>query len=153
MMRKLLADRFKLQFHHDERELPAYLLTAGKNGAKLTPTEQKGQLPNFHYEPTEAGVTLFAANATMTDFSGYLQLVVLDRPVVNRTGIAGRFDFQCTFTPDDSQFNGHSPLPAGTSSAPGLYEALQQQLGLRLSAERTSIDVIAIDHIEPPSEN
>jgi uncharacterized protein (TIGR03435 family) len=153
MMRKLLADRFKLRFHHDERELPAYVLTVGKSGAKLTPTEQKGQLPNFHYGPIDAGVTLFAANATMTDFSGYLQLVVLDRPVVNRTGIAGRFDFQCTFTPDDSEFNGHPPLPTGTGSAPSLYEALQQQLGLRLSAERTSIDVIAIDHIEPPSEN
>jgi uncharacterized protein (TIGR03435 family) len=153
MMRKLLADRFRLQFHHDERELPAYLLTVGKKGPKLAPTEQEGQLPNFHYEPIEAGVTLFATNATMTDFVGYLQLVVLDRPVVNRTKIAGRFDFQCTFTPDDSQFNGHSPSAAGTSPAPSLYEALRQQLGLRLSAERTAIDVIAIDHIEPPSEN
>jgi uncharacterized protein (TIGR03435 family) len=153
MMRKLLADRFKLRFHHDERELAAYVLTVGKNGAKLTPTEQNGQLPNFHYGPIDAGVTLFGTNATMTDFSGYLQLVVLDRPVVNRTRIAGRFDFQCTFTPDDSQFNGHSPLPTGTSSAPSLYEALRQQLGIRLRAERTSIDVIAIDHIEPPSEN
>jgi uncharacterized protein (TIGR03435 family) len=72
---------------------------------------------------------------------------------VNRTGTTGRFDFQCTFTPDDSQFNGHSPLPAGAGSSPSLYEALQQQLGLRLSAERASIDVIVVDHIEPPSEN
>jgi uncharacterized protein (TIGR03435 family) len=153
MMQKLLADRFKLEFHHDQRVLPAYALTVGKIGPKLTPTEKNGQLPNFHYEPIDAGVTLFATNATMTDFSGYLQLVVLDRPVVNRTGTTGRFDFQCTFTPDDSQFNGHSPLPAGAGSSPSLYEALQQQLGLRLSAERASIDVIVVDHIEPPSEN
>lgn len=157
MMRKLLADRFKLKFHHDERELPAYVLTAGKNGPKLLPTKQKGQLPNFHYEPMNTGVTMFAENATMTDLTGYLQLVVLDRPVVNRTRIAGRFDFQFTFMPDDSQFDGHSPLPSqdstNSNSAPSLYEALQEQLGLKLSAQRTAVDVIAIDHIEEPSEN
>jgi uncharacterized protein (TIGR03435 family) len=153
MMRKLLADRFKLKLHHYQRELSAYVLTVGKQGANLKATGQNGQLPNFHYRTADVGLTLFGTNATMTDFTGYLQLVVLDRPVVNRTGITGRFDFQCTFTPDDSQFNGRPPLPANTSSAPSLYEALQQQLGLKLNAERTSIDVIAIDHIEPPSVN
>jgi uncharacterized protein (TIGR03435 family) len=154
MIQKLLADRFKLKFHKDKRELAAYLLTAGKNGPSLKPTGQKGQLPNFHYRPVDTGLTLFATNATMTDFTGFLQLFVLDRPIVNQTGIAGRFDFQCTFTPDDSQFNGHSPLSSQTdATAPSLYEALQQQLGLKLSAERTSVDVIAVDHIELPSEN
>jgi uncharacterized protein (TIGR03435 family) len=154
MIQKLLADRFKLKFHKDKRELAAYLLTVGKNGPSLKPTEQKGQLPNFHYRPVDTGLTLFATNATMTDFTGFLQLFVLDRPVVNQAGIAGRFDFQCTFTPDDSQFNGHSPLSSQSdATAPSLYEALQQQLGLKLSAERTSVDVIAIDHMEQPSEN
>jgi uncharacterized protein (TIGR03435 family) len=153
MMRKLLADRFKLKFHHDQQEISAYVLTVGKNGPRLKPTERKGQLPNFHYEPRDAGVTIFAENATMTDLTGYMQLVVLDRPVADRTGVAGRFDFQFTFTPDDSQFNGHSPLPSGTGSAPGLYEAFQRQLGLRLSAGKIAIEVIAIDHIEKPSEN
>lgn len=154
MIQKLLADRFKLKFHKDKRELVAYLLTVGKNGPNLTPADRNGQLPNFHYRPVDTGLTLFATNATMADFTAFLQLLVLDRPVVNQSGIAGRFDFQCTFTPDDSQFNGHSPLsPQTDATAPSLYEALQQQLGLKLSAERTSVDVIAIDHIEPPSEN
>jgi uncharacterized protein (TIGR03435 family) len=158
MMQKLLADRFKLKFHRDKRELAAYLLTVGKNGQKLTPSERKGQLPNFHYRPDDTGLKLFATNATMADFTGFLQLLVLDRPVVNQTGIIGRFDFQCTFTPDDSQFNGNSPLSpqtdrTNTSSAPSLYDALQQQLGLRLSAERTLVAVIAVDHVEKPSEN
>ena len=154
MIQKLLADRFKLKFHKDKRELAAYLLTVGKNGPNLTPNDRKGQLPNFHYRPVDTGLRLFATNATMADFTAFLQLLVLDRPVVNQTGIAGRFDFQCTFTPDDSQFNGHSPLsPQTDATAPSLYEALQQQLGLKLSAERTSVDVIAIDHIEQPSEN
>jgi uncharacterized protein (TIGR03435 family) len=154
MIQKLLADRFKLKFHKDKRELAAYLLTVGKNGPNLTPADRNGQLPNFHYRPVDTGLTLFATNATMADFTAFLQLLVLDRPVVNQSGIAGRFDFQCTFTPDDSQFNGHSPLsPQTDATAPSLYEALQQQLGLKLSAERTSVDVIAIDHIEPPSEN
>ncbi len=154
MIQKLLADRFKLKFHKDKRELAAYLLTVGKNGPNLIPNDRKGQLPNFHYRPVDTGLTLFATNATMADFAAFLQLLVLDRPVVNQTGIAGRFDFQCTFTPDDSQFNGHSPLtPQTDATAPSLYEALHEQLGLKLSAERTSVDVIAIDHIEQPSEN
>ena len=52
-------------------------------------------------------------NATISDFTGFLQILVLDRPVVDKTGLQGRFDYQCTFTPDDSQFGGHPPpMPA-----------------------------------------
>jgi uncharacterized protein (TIGR03435 family) len=102
-------------------------------------------------------------NATIGDFTGFLQILVLDRPVVDKTGIQGRYDYQCTFTPDDSQFGGHPPpMPAqgnngstdtATAAAPSLYDALQQELGLKLSAEKTAVDVIAIDHVEKPTPN
>jgi uncharacterized protein (TIGR03435 family) len=71
MIQKLLADRFKLKFHKDKRELAAYLLAVGKSGPNLTPNDGKGQLPNFHYRPVDTGLTLFATNATMTDFTGF----------------------------------------------------------------------------------
>lgn len=157
MMRKLLADRFKLTFHHDKRELSAYVLTVGKSGQKLTPTQLKGSLPGMGMRPGAGGLTLAMMNATTTDFTDFLQMLVLDRPVVDRTDIKGRYDFQCTFTPDDSQFGGHPPpMPAqasATESSPGLYDAIQQQLGLKLDAEKTPVDVIAIDHVEKPSAN
>jgi uncharacterized protein (TIGR03435 family) len=95
----------------------------------------------------------------MNEFTGFLQMLVLDRPVVNHTALTGRFDFNVTFTPDDSEFNGHPPkLPqaadgAAVESAPNLFDAMQQQAGLKLSAEKTAVDVIAIDHVEKPSAN
>jgi uncharacterized protein (TIGR03435 family) len=96
------------------------------------------------------------ANARLADFTGFLQMLVLDRPVVDRTGITGRFDYNVTFTPDDSEFNGHPPkLPQTetSDSAPNLFAAIQEQLGLKLDAQKTSVDVIAIDHVEKPSAN
>jgi len=96
-------------------------------------------------------------NSTIEEFTSILQMMVLDRPVVDQTALAGRYDFKFTFTPDDSEFNGHPPkvpTPAeGVESAPGLFEALQQQAGLKLSAEKTPVEVIAIDHVEKPSAN
>jgi uncharacterized protein (TIGR03435 family) len=157
MVRKLLTSRFNLKFHHDQRELSAYVLTVGKNGQKLTPTQLKGSLPGMGMRPGPTGLTLVMANSRLADFTGFLQMIVLDRPVVDRTGVTGRFDYSVTFTPDDSQFNGHPPkLPPSTEtteSSPNLFTALQQQLGLKLDAEKTSVDVIAIDHVEKPSAN
>ncbi len=165
MIRKLLADRFKLTFHKDKRELSAYVLTVGKNGHKLSPTQLKGTLPGIGIRPATGGLMLNMINATIPDFTGFLQTLVLDRPVVDKTGIEGRYDFQCTFTPDDTQFGGHPPQmpkPGGASdasptdaatAAPSFYDALQDQLGLKLTAEKTQVDVIAIDHVEKPSAN
>ena len=156
MIKKLIADRFAMKFHNDKKEMSAYVLTVGKGGQKLTPTQLKGPLPGIGIRPGTGGITLNMANATIGDFTGFLQILVLDRPVVDRTGIQGRFDYQCTFAPDDSQFNGHPPFqaqPNATDAAPGLFDALQQQLGLKLDAEKTSVDVIAIDHVEKPSQN
>jgi uncharacterized protein (TIGR03435 family) len=157
MIKKLLTDRFKLAFHNDKKELSAYVLTVGKGGQKLTPTQLKGPLPGIGIRPGAGGITLNMVNATVGDFASFLQMLVLDRPVVDQTGIKGRFDYQCTFAPDDSQFNGHPPpVPPqanATESAPGLFEAIQQQLGLKLDAEKTPVDVIAIDHVEKPSAN
>lgn len=164
MIQKLLADRFKLTFHHDKRELSAYLVTVGKSGSKLKPTEGQGPLPGFNFGPGTGGITLRAMNASLPEFTRFLQILVLDRPVVDQTGLTGKYDLQCTFTPDESQFNGHPPLPPQqqqadapkadpASAAPSLYDAFQQQLGLRLSAEKVPVDVIVIDHVEKPSEN
>jgi uncharacterized protein (TIGR03435 family) len=159
MIQKLLADRFKLTFHHEQRDMSAYVLEVGKSGPKMTVDESKGQLPGLGFGPGQGGITLRAVNATMADLTGFLQVLVLDRPVVDRTGLTARYDLQCTFTPDDSQFNGHPPrVPDQTdatavASAPSLYEAVQEQLGLKLTAEKTAVDVIVIDHLEKPSPN
>lgn len=155
MVRKLLADRFALKFHHEKRDLSAYVLTAGKTGQKLTPTQIKGNLPGFYASPGTGGLTMHLVNGTMSDFTSFLQMLVLDKPVVDQTAITGRFDCNVTFTPDQTQFNGNAPkLPkADVPDAPDLLTAIQQQLGLKLTAEKTPVDVIAIDHVEKPSPN
>jgi uncharacterized protein (TIGR03435 family) len=157
MIRKLLADRFQLKFHHDKRELSAFVLTVSKDGSKLRPTQPNGNLHGIGIQPAPTGALMFANNSPVPAFISFLQANVFDRPVVDQTGLTGRYDFTITFTPDDSLFHGH-PLgfakPAdGVEPAPGLFEAIQQQLGLKLTSEKAQVDVLAIDHVERPSAN
>jgi uncharacterized protein (TIGR03435 family) len=157
MIRKLLADRFQLKFHHDKRELSAFVLTVGKDGSKLKPSQPNGNLHGIGIQPAPTGAMMFANNSPIPAFTSFLQSLVLDRPVVDQTGLTGRYDLTVTFTPDDSLFNGQSlrfPKPAdGVEPAPNLFEAIRQQLGLKLTAEKTQVDVLAIDHVEKPSAN
>jgi uncharacterized protein (TIGR03435 family) len=89
MLQKFLADRFKLAFHREKKELPVYVLSVGKTGPKLTKGDPNG-IPSLSF-----GVlgTLHATNATMADFTQMMQAIALDRPVVDQTGLEGRFDF------------------------------------------------------------
>src|SRR5580658_4889922 len=157
MIRKLLADRFQLKFHHDKREMSAFVLTVGKDGSKLKPAQPNGNLHGIGVQPAKTGAMMFANNSPIPAFTSFLQSLVLDRPVVDQTGLTGRYDLTVTFTPDDALFNGHSlgfPKPADdVEPAPGLFDAIQQQLGLKLTAEKTQVDVLAIDHVEKPSAN
>jgi uncharacterized protein (TIGR03435 family) len=156
MIRKLLVDRFKLKFHKDSRELTAFVLSVGKGGEKLAPTQLSGPLPGIGIRPATGGLTLIIRNGTLHDFTGFLQTMVLDRPVVDRTELKGKYDFGLTFLPDESQFGGHSPVPKladGVEAAPALSDAMLAQLGLKLSTEKTGVEVIAIDHVEKPSAN
>jgi uncharacterized protein (TIGR03435 family) len=157
MIRKLLADRFQLKFHHDKREMAAFVLTVGKDGAKLKPSQPNGNLHGIGVQPARTGAMMFANNAPIPAFTSFLQSLVFDRPVVDQTGLTGRYDLTVTFTPDDSLFNGHSlgfPKPADdVEPAPNLFDAIQEQLGLKLTAEKTQVDVLAVDHVEKPSAN
>jgi len=158
MIKKLMADRFQLSFHRDKQELSVYVLLVGKNGpAGMTVSQSSNPFSSLEFRPVAGGLMLPARNATMAAFCQMMQQVVLDRPLVDQTGISGKFDFNLTFAPDDSQFNGHPPqLATSTDPArtpPGLFEAMEQQLGLKLSVEKVPTDVLVIDHAEKPSAN
>ncbi|WP_263350147.1 TIGR03435 family protein [Acidicapsa acidisoli] len=155
MLQKLLADRFQLTFHHDKKELPIYALEVAKSGSKLTKSQgDPNGLPSMFFRGLG---NLPAANATMQDFAGLLQSAVLDKPVVDQTGLTGRFDFTLNWTPDESQFVGLGvkvPPPSDKPDAPpGLFTAVQEQLGLKLEATKAPVDVIVIDKVEKPSAN
>jgi uncharacterized protein (TIGR03435 family) len=158
MVRKLLTDRFQLKFHKETREMSALVLTVDKGGAKINHTQFNDPRPHYGWGAGKGGLNLGMENGTIPDFIGYLEWggVGLDRPMVDHTALQGRFDFNINFMPDETQFNGHSPigkLPDDVEPAPSLSEAMRQQLGLKISSEKTAVDVIAIDHVEKPSPN
>ena len=155
MLQKLLTERFQLTFHHDKKELSVYALEAAKSGSKLVKSQgDPNGLPSMFFRGLG---NLPAANATMQDFAGLLQSAVLDRPVADQTGLTGRFDFTLNWTPDESQFVGMGikvPPPSDKPDAPpGLFTAVQEQLGLKLEATKAPVDVIVIDKVEKPSAN
>jgi uncharacterized protein (TIGR03435 family) len=153
LLQKLLADRFSLKFHHEKRELSVYLMVAGKTGVKLTTAEgdPKGDPAMYSTGP----FTLYAKNATMADFAGYLQRGVVDRPVLDRTGLTGRYDFGMIWRPEVPLGGpgNNPPLPADLESREDVYTAIQQEVGLKLEAAKTSTEVMVIDRLEKPSEN
>ena len=155
MIQKLLADRFKLAFHRDKKELSVYAIVVGKNGPKLTKSESTGNLPGLFFRGPG---NLPAINATMADFAGVMQSAVLDRPVVDQTGITGRWDFTLLWTPDEFQFAGLGvkppPPPANNAAAPpDLFTAFQEQLGLKLESTKAQAEVFVIDKVAKPTEN
>jgi len=154
MIQKLLADRFKLALHRDKKEQSVYALLVARAGAKLTPSAAD---PNG---PPGLGLralgNMFATNITMADFAGYFQTLVLDRPVVDQTGLTGKYDFTLRWTPDESQFRGAGlrvPPPPDNAPLPNLFTAIQEQVGLRLEATRAPADVPVVDKVDKPSEN
>jgi uncharacterized protein (TIGR03435 family) len=158
MLRKLLSDRFHLTFHREQRELRAYSLTIAKGGPKLkesTPSADASPQgpPPLIFVVSPQLVRLPGRNATMAELASVMQRAALDDPVLDKTGLTGRYDFDLEFTPDESVFGGALGKGADDSAKPGLFAAIQQQLGLRLEAGRGLVAVLAIDHAEHPAAN
>jgi len=146
MIKMLLAERFKLKVHHETRELPVYVLLVGKNGPKLKANTDGG---------TNNSSKTFRGKITGQNLP--LEMIVmllsnqLDRPVVDKTGLAGKFDLQLEWSAEASR-----PTAEGVgtdASGPSMFTAVQEQLGLRLEATRGPVDLIVIDALERPSDN
>jgi uncharacterized protein (TIGR03435 family) len=155
MLRSLLTDRFQLTFHREPKEFSIYELQVAKNGSKLKESTAHSA------EPPSVGpgvvypqrIVLPARNATMGEFASLLQRAILDRPVVDKTGLAERYDFDLEWAPDETQFNGDVPPASSEAPSAPLFLAIQQQLGLRLVATRGPVDALVIDKAERPSAN
>lgn len=154
MFQKLLINRFKLEFHDEFRELSAYVIRIAGSGTKLAVTTSKpGDATNFTYS---CPPVLTVRNYSMADFAKGMQDTFLDRPVADQTGLKEHYDFDLKWTADDSQ----TYCPASSSgprddpnAPPGIFTAIQEQLGLKLVSTKAPIQVMVIDHIEMPSEN
>jgi uncharacterized protein (TIGR03435 family) len=180
MMRSLLADRFKLAIHSETREVPVFglvLAKAGRPGPQLRQhiedapcsTEPAKPSPRLDIEggfpalcggilglpPKEPGhIRLGARNAKMSLIAEGLGVMGrLGRPVVDRTGLTGAFDFVIEFTPEfpNATPQVNNPEPAAPSLP--FLDALREQLGLKVESQKGSVDVLVADHVERPSEN
>ena len=170
MMQAVLEDRFHLKIHRETRQGPVYELTLGKGSPKLKPLQEGTCAPVVLGRPVPElaagqrrcrnmvnprGAIEFEGG-TLSMFVGSLGLA-LDRPVIDKTGIMGQFTIHLSFSPDDSAPRPVTDDPgasaARTPDAPGIFQAIQEQLGLKLVPAKGPVDVLVIDHVERPTEN
>jgi uncharacterized protein (TIGR03435 family) len=158
MLRGLLAERFKLQLHHESAELPVYELVMAKSGSKLMPsvTQLPSSVDDHPVKPRSS--IRFAGKGRLegNDADALMLVTVLSmqpeiggRLVVDKTGLKGKYDFSLKWTPD---IGAGAEQPAA-DTGPSLFTALQEELGLKLQSTKAPVDVLAIDHVELPSEN
>src|SRR5262249_17267778 len=93
-----------------------------------------------------------ARSATTTELTYILQRAAFDRPVLDKTGLTARYDFDLEFAPDESLFGGALRAPAD-ATRPGLFAAIQEQLGLKLESTKGPVSTLVIEKIDRPSEN
>ncbi len=145
MMQTLLADRFKVALHRQTKEMQAYVLVVGKNGPKLTESKTDGE---SQVQPDEKRM---AISILRTPISPLLDLLynVLRTPIVDETGLKGKYDLQINMMKYMNLGQGGPVDPVGI-----ITTALQEELGLKLESRKMPIDLLVIDHAEKaPTEN
>ena len=184
MLQTLLEERFKVKVHKEARDSSVYILTVAKGGPKLQPTKEGSctpmdlnniqpparpkpgePMPRYCGMGGERGsVGLWVADwygVSMAELAGRMLTSYVDRPVVDQTGLAERFDVHIEFVPERTSgpviLNGvvtpDLPAPSVDPTGPSIFSALEKQLGLKLSPGKAPLDVIIVDHAEKPSAN
>jgi uncharacterized protein (TIGR03435 family) len=147
----LLADRFKLRFHRERKQIAVYNLIVGKSGPKMPESTLAPEKSNLLIGPSPKGGPMLPARAaTMPRFASALQ-DILDRPVIDKTGLTKRYDFDLEFSPEGTLLAPPAGVPvAGDSS--DIFTAIQR-IGLKLERGTGEVEVIIIDHAEKPTDN
>jgi bla regulator protein blaR1 len=166
MLQAMLADRFKLATHRDNKEIPIYELALGKKSPKFKPAEAT-TLAEVRQKHPEA-VTLFGGTIvttgpnpgqqtllgiTMPDLGTFLSTLA-SRPIHDKTGLTGKYDitYQIELRPPPQGDGAPAPVPPDFFSSQ-ISNIVQDQLGLQLKAAKGSVETLVIDHVEPPSKN
>ncbi len=148
MMQLLLADRFKLTAHREMREIPVYALVVAKNGPKLKESVPDAD-PTAHFGANGRNTLDTLPKATIDDIVGAISSSRLDRPVIDKTGLTGTYNVRLEYTDRTPVNRAADPDPNEIS----IFTAVEQQLGLRLEAQKAMIEIFVIDHAEKPGEN
>jgi len=157
MLRAALEDRFKLKAHHEVKQLPIYALVVAKGGSKLKVADPADTYPNgIKMKDHESGAGMMETRMMGKLSSAAFQGCMIDRlvpvltgaagrTVVDKTGLTGKYDFKIEWTPDW--------VKDDSGTAPRLFTALQEQLGLKLEPDKGPVDSVVVDHVEKPSAN
>ncbi|HWE51355.1 MAG TPA: TIGR03435 family protein [Bryobacteraceae bacterium] len=139
MVQPLLAERFHLAIHKGTKDLVYYALTIGKNEPKLTPSQTPSpQLHGHGGELIGQGISISLLTGKVAEELG--------RPVLDHTGLTGKYDINLRWTPDDGE-------QKTDPSRPSLFTAVQEQLGLKLESQKGPVEILIVDRAERPSEN
>jgi uncharacterized protein (TIGR03435 family) len=146
MIKNLLSDRFQLAIHRETKQVSGYNLVIGKDGPKIRVAKDTDAPPPRAQRgpPPVPGVQRVYMRTTMT-YVALMLGVITRRPVVDQTGLTGDFIFDLEFAPPDR--------PVGDSSAPSVFTAVQEQLGLKLESAKVPAEIVVIDGAQKPSEN
>lgn len=166
MLKPLLADRFKLQAHVETKTLPVYELVVAKGGPKLhqaVPGDTYTNGPKVNGNPPRAGMMMMMPGK-ITGMAIPLDNLInilsrqLQRTILDKTGLHGNYDITLQWTPDQGEAASFPGGPDGRTlpadpSAPSIFTALEEQLGLKLNSTKGPVQTLVIDHIDPPTED
>jgi uncharacterized protein (TIGR03435 family) len=142
MLQRLLEDRFKLKMHYEQKVMPLYEMELAKSGVRMKPAHPAD--PEHGSMSMNPG-KLSGENAPMA-FIPVIFAMVLERPVEDKTNTPGNYDFELHWSPNEG-------TQQQNDSAPSLFTAVEEQLGLKLHASKGPVWLIVVDHAEMPSEN
>ena len=167
-LRSLLEDRFQLKTHREMRTQQVYALTINKNGSKLVPadplSQRAGGAGNAAPQPAQRPGTFRAGPGVVIGSAVSMEQIVtyldrlMDRPVIDQTGLAGSFDMELHFSPESvprtvsPAIAGSAPEPR-VSEDPSIFTAIQEQLGLKLESSKETVEILVIDSARRPTEN
>jgi uncharacterized protein (TIGR03435 family) len=149
MLQRLLADRFGLSVRRESKEMSVYMLEADKGETKLQPAKHPDSPVMFRVFQRRQ---ITAENAPLENLTGALTWL-LGRPVLDRTGLEGSFDYKLEWSPDETQLRSQEAPPETEGNAPSLAAALQQQVGLKLVSRKGPVDLIVVEKAERPRAN
>jgi len=148
MLQRLLADRFKLKLHPQAKEISIFALMVGNSGPKLQSSKDTcGENGCINVGPGE----FIAISATMDPIAATLSDMV-DRPVLDKTGLSGRYDFRIKFDPASVKRYDGQLTPGTATDDPSIFAAFQD-LGLKLEPRRSTVETLVIDSAAKPSAN
>ena len=173
LMRALLADRFHLKVRTETKEQPVYALTVAKAGLRLTPSQPGSCTPIESLasdaprppNPCRAMIRPKGDNLAVEGRGVTIEAIVkllfmlVDRPVIDRTGLVGRYNLNVEFAPEPGIAAFRPPgepvasAPAQESQGPRIFDAFEKQLGLKLTPSKGPRDFVVIDHVEHISGN